>query len=110
MHFHDKSLEEIWHDVPPDYYQKGVKNNILQRQWHQGKLKATLSLAPSDPKKILDVGCASGWFLSEIARKYNNAECTGIDVYDDAIEYGKKKYKKLNLVRADGHKIPFGKA
>lgn len=110
MHFHDKSLEEIWHDVPPNYYQNGVKNNVLQRTWHTGKLRATLSLAPQNPTTILDVGCASGWFLSELAKKFKNAKCTGIDVYDDAIEYGKKRYKKLELIKADGHKIPFKKA
>lgn len=110
MHFHNKSLEEIWHEVPPDYYQNGVKNNILQKIWHSGKLRATIGLAPKDPKTILDVGCASGWFLSEVAKVYKQSKCTGIDVYDDAIAYGRKKYKKLELVKGDGHKIPFNKA
>lgn len=102
-----EELHAIWHQAPVDYYQKGVKNNILQKLWHSGKLSAVVSFAKEDPKKILDVGCASGWFLNELSKKFPNAKCFGIDPYKKAIIYGKKRYKKLTLVNADGHKIPF---
>lgn len=108
-HTSGKTLHQIWHEVPPDYYQKGVKKSILQRKWHFGKLRTTLSLAPQDPQKILDVGCASGWFLHEVSKHFKKAECYGIDIYDDAILYGQKKYKHLHLSLADGHTIPFPK-
>ncbi|HLB60952.1 MAG TPA: class I SAM-dependent methyltransferase [Patescibacteria group bacterium] len=104
------SLEEVWHQVPPDYYQKGTEKNILQKIWHTAKLHAVLELIKktgNTPKRILDVGCASGWFLSNIAGQYPKAQCTGIDVYKDAIEYGKRKYKNLHLHHHDGHKLPF---
>ena len=32
-----KNLEEIWQQVPPDYYQKGVRNNLFQWIWHTWK-------------------------------------------------------------------------
>lgn len=101
------NLELIWNSVPADYYQKGVKNNLLQRLWHGGKLKAVLSLMNKNHQNILDVGCASGWFLSQVASKYPKAKCTGVDVYKKGIEYGKKTYKSLNLIVADAHKLPF---
>jgi len=107
MKFTQEELHAIWHKVPVDYYQKGVKNNILQRLWHRGKLVAVASLVNENTKKILDVGCASGWFLHMLSKKFPNAKCVGIDSYKDAIMYGKKKYKNLTLVDADGHKIPF---
>lgn len=106
----DIHLEEIWHQVPENYYQKGVKKNFLQRSWHLGKLKAVLELIDqenSEPISILDVGCASGWFLSEVSSRYPKAKCTGVDVYKKAINYGKKTYKNLRLIQADAHKLPF---
>lgn len=109
-HHSSKELEEIWHQVPLDYYQKGVRKNILQRLWHTGKLKTVIGLAEKTkifPKNILDVGCASGWFLSKIHSKYPKSNCIGVDVYKEAIYYGKRRYKNLKLLHADVHKIPF---
>ncbi len=105
-HSHHK-LEEIWEEVPPDYYQKGVKNNFLQRLWHTGKLRTVLSLIETSPMRVLDVGCASGWFLWQVKKEFPKSSCTGIDVYKEAITYGKKKYKNLELRHADGHRLPF---
>lgn len=102
-----KDLEKIWKQVPPDYYQKGIRTNLLQKFWHTRKLKAILELISVYPISILDVGCASGWFLNEISKRYPNAQCTGIDVYNKAIFYGKKKYKNLHLFQADAHNIPY---
>lgn len=110
MNHSKKQLKDIWHQVPPNYYQKGVKNNLLQKLWHTGKLNQVASLTSSinkKPKKILDVGCASGWFLSQIALKFPHAECTGVDVYEEAINYGKKIYPNLHLIQSDAHRLPF---
>lgn len=109
----DLELEEIWHQVPPDYYQKGVEKNVLQRLWHKGKLHAVNLLIEEvdvEPRDILDVGCASGWFLSEIAKNYPLAKCTGVDAYKKSIDYGTKQYKNLTLLTIDAHKLPFAKA
>ncbi len=106
----EKELEEIWHQVPLDYYQIGVSKNLLQRIWHTNKLRTTLELIGNSgvkPKNILDVGCASGWMLSKISEKYPKAQCTGIDVYKKAIKYGQKLYKNLRLISVDAHKLPF---
>ncbi|MDP3941484.1 MAG: class I SAM-dependent methyltransferase [bacterium] len=104
---HDQ-LEEIWHQVPADYYQHGVETNMLQRKWHMGKLQVTLGLLKQHaPKKILDVGSASGWFLSELKKRYPNAGCVGVDVYIPAIDYAKKTYPNISFRMADAHKLPF---
>lgn len=110
IHDLEKELEEIWHQVPVDYYQKGVEKNILQHMWHTKKLKIILDLihsADTTPKDILDVGCASGWFLSKIKEEYPKAKCSGVDVYKRSIEYGKKLYTSLHLYYADAHRLPF---
>lgn len=104
------SFEEIWDQVPPDYYQKGVKKNILQKFWHKNKLNnviGSIKLKHQNPKNILDVGSASGWFLKELKKTFINSECVGIDAYKKAIDYGKKTYANIELLNADAHRIPF---
>lgn len=104
---HDE-LEEVWHQVPADYYQKGVATNRLQRLWHIGKLSAVISLTNNlNPKSILDVGSASGWFLSEIKKRFKDASCTGVDVYEPAIELARKLYPKITFQVCDAHTLPF---
>lgn len=106
-HIHtEEELQKIWASVPPDYYQQGVTHNYLQRRWHTGKLSTVLSLIEGQPKTILDVGSASGWFLSQVHMRHPRAICTGLDVYDKAIEYAKKMYPQLTFILADGHKLP----
>ena len=103
-----KKLQEIWHQVPPDYYQKGVEENVFQKFWHNQKLKSVMSFIEmsKSPKSIIDVGCASGWFLSEVAKRHPEAKCVGIDIYKDAISYGKKTYPSIRFVKADAHVVP----
>ena len=99
--------ENILHQVPPDYYQKGIKNNLLQRIWHTNKLKNVLALINDHPNSILDVGCASGWFLAQMSKRFPKAKCTGVDAYSQAIIYGRKKYKSIRLIESDAHNLPF---
>lgn len=103
----NKTLNQIYNQVPADYYQKGINKNIFQKIWHKEKLKTVLNLIENNPKSILDVGCASGWFLSEINKKFPKSKCTGIDIYNNVINFGIKKYKSLHLICADAHQLPF---
>ncbi len=103
-------LNEIIHQVPVDYYQNGIRNNQLQRVWHTRKLAQVVAAIRKyypDPKKILDVGVASGWFLSEVIKEFPKAQGVGIDVYKEAIGYGKKTYKNLTLLVSDAHSLAF---
>lgn len=82
--------------------------------WHMGKLGATLGLLKNQEdvggkKKLLDVGCASGWLVSQISSRYPDLECFGVDVYKRAIEYGKKTYPQISFSHADAHRLPFEK-
>ncbi len=103
-HPHNNHIIE---QVPVDYYQEGTRKNVLQKVWHTRKLKTVLNLIQFYPKKILDVGCASGWFLSNVSDEYPGATCFGIDVYEKGIQYGKKIYPSLNFKVAKAEKIPF---
>lgn len=107
MKISQEKLSRIIKRVPLDYYQNGVKHNILQRIWHRNKLNIVINLIHETPQKILDVGCASGWFLSHIATHYPTVKCVGVDIYKEAIDYGNKRYKTIKLIQGDAQQLPF---
>lgn len=103
-------LEKIWRQVPPDYYQNGVKNNLFQWIWHSWKwisMKQFFRKLRKKPVRILDVGCASGFLTSQIADFFPLSESFGIDSYKEAIRFGQKLYPKIKFKFADAHKLPF---
>lgn len=93
--------------VSVDYYQKGIETNMFQRMWHLNKLKNVLGFVPKSPRNILDVGCASGWFISEVAKAFPTSRCFGIDIFDEAVLYGQQYYPRIKFKTADAHRIPY---
>lgn len=105
-----KELVKIWNQVPADYYEKGIKSNILKRHWHTLKINTFQRLISKlNPKTILDVGCASGRMANEVSKIFPKAKISAIDIYSNAINFGKKKYPNINFKLSDAHKLPFKK-
>lgn len=105
---YNRQLESIWYSVPVTYYQQGIRTNLLKRLWHRRKIHlAHLLLKDRSFKNCLDVGCASGYMISEIAKAYPNASYYGVDVYKKAIEYAKKTYPSIRFFHADAQALPF---
>lgn len=105
-----KKLQEIWAQVPANYYDQGIKNNLFQKIWHGHKLAEVIKLLPKNPKKtirVLDVGCSSAVLTAEIAKKLPKSKVTGLDSYKKAVDFAKKKYPHLSFITADAHKLPF---
>ena len=105
-----KNFEEIWRQVPPDYYQKGVENNVFQWIWHTWKWSSMEKFfidLKKKPAKILDVGCASGFLTSRIAGFFPLSESFGVDSYKEAIRFGQKSYPNIKFRYGDAHKLPF---
>jgi ubiquinone/menaquinone biosynthesis C-methylase UbiE len=59
----------------------------------------------SRPKKILEIGCGTGQWLSEL--ECYNAEKIGVDSSIGMLREAKKNSKKLNLICADANSLPF---
>lgn len=103
-----KKLQEIWKQVPIDYYDKGIKINLLQKIWHNNKLRIFKTLLMNyHPKNIIDIGCASGTFTYQISKIFPNSNIIGMDSYKEVIDYAKEKYPSLEFTVADAHKLPF---
>ena len=102
------NLKGIWKQVPIDYYDRGINKNLLQKIWHTNKLRIFKQLTKDyRPKKILDVGCASGIMTNQISKIFSSSKIYGIDSYKEAIIFAKKKYPSLDFQTADAHKLPF---
>lgn len=102
------NLSDIWRQVPIDYYQNGVKDNFLQKIWHTHKINRALNILKKLKfKNALDIGCASGYMLSEIAKKIPDRAYYGVDVYSDAIFYAKKNYPKIKFKVGHAEKLPY---
>lgn len=57
---------------------------------------------------IIQIGSSSGRFIWNIANKYRNINCIGIDYINEYIDYSKLKYsnyKNLNFIHKSAHKI-----
>lgn len=106
-HLSQRRLREIWAQVPPDYYDQGIKKNILQKLWHTQKSKQVLTLLPKDAKRVLDVGCSSAIITAAVAKTLPKSSITGLDSYKAAIDFARKKYKNITFVVADAHNLPF---
>lgn len=103
-----KDLYKIWGKVPVDYYQKGIRSNIFQAIWHNHKISnAKKIMSGLKFKNCLDVGCASGYMISQIAKTFPNKNFWGIDSFDKAILYAKKRYTNINFKVAMAEKLPF---
>ncbi len=105
-----KALKDIWAQVPPDYYQIGIKNNLFQKIWHTWKwhsMKEILKQSDKKPSKLLDIGCASGSLTSQIATFFLPSVVFAVDSYEKALKFGQRAYPNIKFKFADAHKLPF---
>lgn len=57
--------------------------------------------------KCLEIGCNQGYNLNAIQELYPKAEYYGIDINDEAINFGKNKYPNINFIQNDIEKLNF---
>lgn len=101
-------LYRVWSQVPVAYYQQGTRNNFLQRLWHTHKIKFAKQIIEKIRfQNCLDVGCASGFMISEVYKAFPHAKYFGIDIYDRVIEHAQKTYPHINFKVASAEKLPF---
>lgn len=103
-------LYDVWNKIPTNYYQNGIKNNFFQWLWHTHKINLAKKIIRNLKfGNCLDVGCASGFMVSEISKSFPKAKYSGIDVYDKAIAAAQKNYPHIKFHIASADKLPFKK-
>jgi ubiquinone/menaquinone biosynthesis C-methylase UbiE len=96
--------------LPPDYYEAAIRNNPLQKFWHNRRFKNVIQLTSAVKGEVLDIGCADGTFTILIAKQSRAKRTIGIDILADSIKYASSRFRKnknLEFRVADGTCLPF---
>lgn len=76
----------------PDYcfFKKNIYNRVYRRQFIEKELKFC-----KPGMKVLELGCASGWFSLELLRR--GATIDAVDIAEGALELAKAYYQKVKI-------------
>jgi len=104
-----KTAAKLHEDVPPDWYYRSLKEDPLQRYWHNRRFDEVVGLADPVKGEILDIGSADGVFSKRILEKTGAKKITGIDVLKTSVDWANKhwKDKRMKFRVADAHELPF---
>jgi SAM-dependent methyltransferase len=96
----DEELRERHQDVPPDYYDRGVRISRLQRLWHNRRRPVVERLLTGRGGQLLDLGCHGGYLTNVIAQA-SGAAVTGIDISPEAVAYARTHVPAAQFVVGD---------
>ena len=93
------------------YHQRGVYGDKEKIDSASNRLDGMLLMVnslPRKPKRILDVGCGTGYFAHLMKQKYTESTVIGIDISKMALKLGRNQYPEVTFIRADAEKkLPF---
>ncbi len=107
VHDHRHDLKEIHEDVPPDFYDTSVKNNLIQRYWHGRRFEEVAKLATKVKGLLLDVGCDGGTLTEKVASNARPEHVVGVDISEKSLRYTITKRSQFDLAIADAEELPF---
>jgi len=86
---------DLHQNVPPDWYERSVKENLFQRYWHSRRITEVGKYSQKVTGEILDIGSADGYFTRRILAFTKAKKITGIDVLKSSVDYASSRYKGL---------------
>jgi len=93
-----------------ELYDQGWRKELQAGKEERGNLQTNLEflaqvnmLRPGD--RILEIGCGIGTVVHELSNKGH--DIIGIDISDEAIEYGRKKYSDIRLEVQAAETLPY---
>lgn len=104
---HKHELQEIHEDVPADFYDTSVKNNLIQRYWHGRRFQEVAKLATKVNGRLLDVGCDGGTLTEKVAARARPQSVVGVDISAKSLAYTITKRPQFNLAVGDAEELPF---
>jgi ubiquinone/menaquinone biosynthesis C-methylase UbiE len=94
---------ELHRALAPRYaYRYGFGySRLFQQDWHA----EMMSHMPSDARRVLDLGCGTGFFLAELEQKKPGA--VGLDISHAMLRVSEQYVPGARLVTADAERLPF---
>jgi SAM-dependent methyltransferase len=98
-----RSQIELHKDLAPRYaYRYGFEfSRLFQEDWHA----EMISHVPPGSRRLLDIGCGTGFFLAELAEKHPGA--VGLDISHDMLKVSDRYVPGARLVTGDAERLPF---
>lgn len=96
----DSFLRERHEHVPPDYYDRGVRESLFQRIWHRRRAPVLQSFLTGRGGRLLDLGCHGG-YVSSLIESVSGATVTGIDISSEAIAYARAHHPNMTFIVGD---------
>src|SRR3989344_2962480 len=99
-----KRLKQVLSQVPPNYYEKGVRTNFLQKYWHTKKWHHLEEfLTGVESSALLDIGCADGTTTRQLQKIIPEARIVGIDYYKKAIDFANNSFDTVTAIETLEH-------
>jgi len=94
---------ELHKELAPRYaYRYGFEfSRLFQQDWHAEMIRHV----PEGSKRLLDLGCGTGFFLAELMEKHKGA--IGLDISHEMLKVSDQYVRNAKLVTGDAEKLPF---
>lgn len=94
---------ELHRALAPRYaYRYGFEfSRRFQDDWHA----EMMSHVPAGARRVLDLGCGTGFFLADLDRAHPGA--VGLDISHDMLKVSGKYVPRARVVTGDAEKLPF---
>ncbi len=94
---------ELHRELAPRYaYRYSFEfSRLFQEDWHA----EMISHVPSGAKRILDLGCGTGFFLAELEAHHPGS--IGLDISHEMLKVSDQYVPDARLITADAEKLPF---
>lgn len=101
--------DKIFKQSEGDNWFKRNKKALTKKRLKKDLVLKVIKLFNIKPKKVLELGCATGYRLSYLKNKYS-CQCVGVDCSSLAIKYGQSRYKGIRLFCGGIDKLNFRNA
>ncbi|MHC4262307.1 MAG: class I SAM-dependent methyltransferase [Planctomycetota bacterium] len=76
-------------------------SRLFQQDWHS----EMISHVPADARRILDLGCGTGFFLAELEERHPGA--IGLDISHEMLKVSDQYVPNARLITGDAERLPF---
>jgi len=104
----NKNLKIIKSSEANNFFKRNLffyKNKDDKHNLEDSRIKNLIKINNLKSKSILEIGCATGVRLNKYQKILHSKINYGIDLSSNAIKLGKKKYKKLKLLKLSSLEI-----
>jgi SAM-dependent methyltransferase len=84
--------------VPPDWYERSVKENFLQHFWHFRRIAQVGKYSEKVTGEVLDIGSADGFFTRKLLDFTQANKIIGIDILASSVAYASTRYRRLSAL------------